>query len=201
MATSKTDICNKALTLIGAAPIVNLTDDSTNAQAINRVYEMSLRSILSETPWVFALRRELLAQSADTLAWYDTGNTIMYVKPNQMIRPFRSNSRKATWTEHGEYIVSDTTGLGLEFVYYHDVPSKYSSSFVEAFVDKLASDLAFIILNSKTIAQSSLEKYEQVSLAKALAENSQVGTPKVMEDDAWDLAKLGSNNIVPGQGD
>jgi hypothetical protein len=190
MAISKTEICNKALTLVGANPIVSITDDSQNARIINRVYELSLKSILSEAPWVFALRRSLLSKSADTLEWYDTNENYLYIRPNEMIRAFRANDDNAIWRQHGEYIVSDTDDLGLEYVYFLDVPSRYSTSFVEAFVDKLCSDIAFMVLNSKTVAETYLEKYEKVSLTKALAENAQIGTPIGMKDSSWDNAKF-----------
>jgi len=190
MAISKTEICNKSLTLVGANPIVSITDDSQNARILNRVYELALKSILSEAPWVFALRRSNLAQSADTLEWTDTGENYLYVKPNELIRAFRASDPDATWRVMGDYVISDTSDLGLEYVYYLDTPSKYTTSFVEAFSDKLCSDIAFMVLNSKTVAENFLEKYEKVSLAKALAENAQIGTPHQMKDDAWDRAKI-----------
>lgn len=194
MAISKTEICNKALTLVGANPIVSLTDETQNARIINRVYELSLKSILSEAPWVFALKRTLLAQSADTLEWYDDDENYLYVKPNDMIRAFRASDRDAFWKQHADYIVSDTADLGLEYTYFLDQPSKYSTSFVEAFVDKLCSDIAFMVLNSKTVAENYLEKYEKVTLAKALAENAQIGTPAEMKDDAWDKSKINGSD-------
>jgi len=189
MAISKTEICNKSLTLVGANPIVSITDDSQNARILNRVYELSLKSILSEAPWVFALKRRLLSLSADTLEWYDTNENYVYARPNDMIRAFRANDTDAIWRQHGNYIVSDTDDLGLEYVYYLDQPSNYSTSFVEAFVDKLCSDIGFMVVNSKTLAENFLEKYETVSLAKALAENAQIGTPIPIKDDLWERVK------------
>lgn len=191
MAISRTEIVNKALTLVGAEPIVNLTDDTRNARVVNRIYELSLKSILSEAPWNFALRRKLLAQTTDVPEWYDTSEIYVYQRPNECIRIFRTNDIDATWKVVGETIISDTNDLGVEFVYYLNTPSKYTSSFVNAFVDLLCADIAFMILNSKTVAQGFMEKYEQVSLAKALAENAQIGTPTQMQDDAWDRAKGG----------
>lgn len=191
MAISRTEICNKALTLVGANPIVSIDDDSQNARVVNRVYELSLKSILSEAPWNFALRRKLLSQTTDVPEWYDTGELYVYQRPNECIRIFRANDVDATWKVVGATIISDTNGLGVEFVYYNNTPSSYTSSFVNAFVDLLCSDIAFMILNSKTVAQGFMEKYEQISLAKALAENAQVGTPMYMQDDAWVRAKGG----------
>jgi len=193
MAISRTEIVNKALTLVGANPIVSIDDDTQNARVVNRVYEISLKSILSETAWTFAIKRKLLSQVTDTLEWYDPGETYIYQRPNECIRIFRANNPNTVWREEGEFIISDTTGLGVAYVYYLNVPSKYPPSFVEAFVDKLCSDIAFMILNSATVAETFLEKYEKVSLSKALAENSQIGTPFYQKDDAWEMAKRGSN--------
>lgn len=192
MSISRTEICNKALTLVGAEPIVNITDDTRNARILNRIYELSLKNILSEAPWVFALKRVLLSTSADSLDWEDTNENNLYVKPSDMVRAFRANDKDAVWREHGDYIISDTDDLGLEYVYYLDTPSKYTASFVNAFVDLLASDIAFMVLNSKTVAESRLEKYEKVSLPKAMAENAQIGVYAVMKDDEWDRSKRGN---------
>ena len=188
MAT-KTEIINKALTLIGANPIVSITDSSNNARIMNRAYDTSLRSILSECMWNFAVKRRLLATSADTLDWYDSGVTQVYAKPSDCIRIFGTNDDNATWKEEGDYILSDTSGLGVKYVYYIDDPSKFPSSFVDAFVDRLASDAAYMIINSASTAQALLEKYYKVSLPRARSENAQIGTQQYLKDDAWTLAK------------
>lgn len=197
MSVTKTAIINKALTLVGAAPITNIDDDTTNARAINRVYEISLRSILSECKWNFATRRALLTTSADSLAWYHTadGEQYIYVKPNDVIRIFATNDDDATWREEGDYILSDTNGLGIKYVYYCDDPTKYPASFVEALVDKLASDVCYIILNSASKAESMMSKYQQVSLPNARAENAQTGTQQTQKDDAWDRARFEDGGV------
>jgi len=189
MAVSKTEILNKALTLVGAAPVVNIDDDTNNARILSRVYETSLRSILSECKWNFATHRRMLTVSTDTMEWYDTGETYIYAKPTDVIRIFGTNSPSAKWREEGDYIVSDTSGLGIRYVRYLDIPSKYPSYFTDALVDRLCSDIAYSIVNSATLGSSFLEKYESLSLPKAMSANSQVGTQQTITDDAWELAK------------
>jgi|TARA_Y100000034_G_scaffold53788_1_gene65983 hypothetical protein len=190
MAT-QTEIINKSLTLIGATPIVSITDATNNANIVNRVWDTSLRALLSECAWNFAIKRKLLATSADTLEWYESGVTIVYARPANVIRIFGTNDDDATWYEEGDYIVSDTTGLGVRYVEYTETTSKFPSSFVEALVDLIAANASFMILNSKKVAQTYLEKYEKVSLPKARSENAQIGTQQVMKDDAWTVAKYG----------
>ena len=186
---SKTEILNKALTLIGAATITSIDDDSNNAKILRKVYDISLRSILGECKWNFATKRALLSVSADDLAWYDSGETIVYAKPADIIRVFGTNTAGAKWREEGDYIISDSSELGIRYVYFHDDPTKYPSLFIDAFVDKLASDIAYMIVNSGSLGEAYLNKYEKISLPKATAANSQTGVQQTLSDDAWELAK------------
>lgn len=195
MAISKTDILNKALTLVGAQPVTSIDDDTTNAQILSRVYEISLRGILAECKWNFATKRALLSVSADVLPWYDTGENIVYIKPTDMIRIYGTSSPSASWREEGDYIVSDTAALGLRYVYFLDTPSKYPSTFVEAFVDKLASDISYAIVNSQTLGEKFYKLYEGISLPKATSANSQTGIQQTLQDDSWELSKYSNGSI------
>lgn len=191
MAISKTELINKALTQVGAAPIVNIDDDSNNARIVSNVYEISLRSILSECKWNFATKRVKLSDVSNTvtLDWYDTGEVYVYQKPADVIKIFGVTSPSASFREEGDYIISDTTGLGIRYVYYLDQPSKYTAQFIEAFIDKLCSDIAYMIVNSATLGEKYKTLYEKLSLPKAMSSNSQVGVQQILQDDAWEYAK------------
>lgn len=189
MAITKTELINKSLTLVGANPITNIEDDTNNARIVSRVYEISLRSILSECKWNFATKRTLLTQSADVMAWYYTNEAYVYARPQDVIRIFGTNDDYAEWREEGDFIISDTSGLGVAYVYYLDNPDKYPAPFIEAFVDKLASDIAYMVLNSASVADKFNEKYHKISLPNARAENAQIGKQQYIRDDAWETAK------------
>ncbi len=185
MAVTKTSLVNKALTLTGANPITNIDDSAQNARVVNRVYEISLKSILSECKWNFATKRRLLSLSANTMAWTYTNEVYVYTKPAEVIRIFGTNDDDAEWREEGDYIISDTAGLGIIYTYYLDTPAKYPPAFLEALIDKLCSDIAYMILNSNTVASGFLEKYHKVSLPKATAIDAQIGKQQYVKDDAW----------------
>ncbi len=194
MAISKTSTVNKALTLCGASEITNITDDTNNARIANRVYEAAIKDILTECKWNFAMTRGTLSLSADTLAWYHPDENYLYVRPSTCIRIFEVNPCEAVWREEGDYIVSDTTGLGIGYVYYHDDPSKYPAFFLNAFIDKLCADISFAIINSAPKAEAFLKKYISVSLPKAMSANSQTGTQQIPFDDEWTGSKTRSGN-------
>lgn len=194
MAVSKTSAVNKALTLCGAAPITNITDDTNNARIVNRVYDISRQSILCECRWTFATTRATLSLSADTMPWTHDEEAYVYVRPSNAIRIFEVSDDKATWREEADYIISDTASLGIKFVYDHDNPAKYPPLFMEAFIDRLCSDISFMIINSVTKANAFLEKYVKVSLPKAMTANSQTGTQQLPIDDEWLNARYGGGN-------
>ena len=54
---SQVSIVNRALALLGANKIVNMSDNTEEAKAASNVYDDSLKSILAECPWSFALKR------------------------------------------------------------------------------------------------------------------------------------------------
>src|SRR3990167_4634405 len=192
MSVSKTSLCNKALTLCGASPITAITDDTNNARALNRVYEIALKAVLTECRWTFATTRAslTLSSTAGTLPWTHDGEAYVYVRPSTCLKIFEVSSPYAVWREEGDTIISDTVDLGIKYVYYHDDPSKYPSYFLEALIDKLASDISYMIINSVSKAEAFLAKYLKVSLPKAMADNSQIGTQQTLVDDAWEQAKL-----------
>ena len=191
MALSKTDIANNALTRVGANPITSIDDDTNNARVISRVYELSLRSILSECRWNFATKRLLLTISADTLVWYYTseGENFVYVKPTDVIQIFGTNNLNATLREEGDYLISNRDELGIKYTQYHDVPSKYPAAFVDAFVDKLCSDIAYMIVNSATLGDKYKKIYETLSLDKAMTINSQTNGVEQIRDEEWVASK------------
>jgi len=193
MAVSKVEIVNRALTLIGANPIVNLNDDTKNARITNRIYDSTLKDILSETHWNFATKRVLLATLATTQAWTYSGEIYTYQLPSDVITIIETNDRQATWRIEGETIVSDTAGLGIKYVYFLDDPTKYTVKFVAAFADILAANLVFMVTNSNTGLENLLGRYKKVSLPSATGDNARQGTQQQMQDSEWELAKYGNS--------
>lgn len=56
---TKTSICNKALSLIGAQPINDITDESTlDARVCNQHYDLSIQTVLEGGKWPFATVEE-----------------------------------------------------------------------------------------------------------------------------------------------
>lgn len=192
MATITTiGICNHALVLCGASPITSLTEDSTNARALNAVFETARKSILTECRWTFALTRSSLATSSTTMAWLHDEEAYVYDRPSGALRIWQMSDIEAIWREEGNYIISNTASLGTLYTIDHSEVGLWRHRFVEAFIDKLCAEICFHILNSATKAEAFLAKYEKITLPKAMAEDSQTGVHQEVQDDAWLKAKYG----------
>ena len=187
----KTTIINRALSLLGAEPIVNLTDNTPEAKIANRFYEESRKSILSECLWNFATKRVVLNAIVGTPVWsLDQVNNIFQL-PSDIIRIFGISAPGAIWRIEGEQLITNVNEIGILYVWDLKDTTKFSASFVDAFSDKLAADMGFSVLNSNTETKMLLEKYDGVSLPKAMAENSQTGTPPQIDDNLWSYSRCG----------
>ena len=65
MATTKIDIVNRALVLVGANKIASFSDSSTEATVADEIYEEFLESILTRSHWDFATEQQQLSLLAN----------------------------------------------------------------------------------------------------------------------------------------
>ncbi len=205
MANSQVQIINKALVLCGAATVVSINDGTPNAIALSNVYELSLQSILSECKWNFCtirIKPSVLSSSSSTYpAFLMPGEINVYSLPSNVIRIWGTNPSNARIREESGNLISDTVNLGIFYTYYDDNPNDYPSYFLDAFIDKLASDIAYLIINSPQVATGIMKKYETVSLPKAISANSQTGIQQTPMDGAWTNAKYyDAGSFDPSQG-
>jgi hypothetical protein len=189
---SKVEIVNKALSYLGANPITNITDNTTEAKIANRVYSTSLKTTLTDCNWHFALKREDLNQSTTEMDWYRDDMQYVFVLPSDVLKITDVSDRKAIWKIIGDFLVCNSSTIGIEYIYDITDTSKFTPTFIDTFADRLAADMAFFITNDTKLAQAMLEKYETVSLSKAMAINSQEsGTPQAVDDSLWVDSKYG----------
>ena len=185
-------LCNHSLVLCGASPIVALTDDSANARALNAIYENSRKGFLTECRWTFSLTRSTLATVATTtFPWLHDEENYAYTRPTAALRIWQMSDIEAIWREEGDFIISNTSTLGTLYTFDQSEVGLWRPKAIVAFVDKLCSDICFMILNDAKKAEGFLTKYQKISLPAAMSEESQTGTHQEVIDDAWLKAKYG----------
>jgi hypothetical protein len=173
MSTSKTDICNLALSRFGGGKINSLDDGTETARLLDLNYNNCLESALRDFPWNFARNIRVLALTDDTAVGYD----YVYQYPANCVNVLRvyaeNNSRKKEKDEfkiftngNEKFIATDVENAYVEFTYKVIVPDIYDALFIKAFSYQLAAEIVNAKNGNSQKAQEMAQKY-QIAIAEA----------------------------------
>jgi len=151
---SDLDICNAALTKVGANQITSRTENSAGAKAVNAVYDRKRKALLRKHPWSFAIKRASLAQDANPPLF---NRTYQYQLPSDWLRLLAPdpevNFNDCDWEIEGRYIITNYLPP-LQIRYIWDVTDV---NLMDAlFQEALATDIALEICEKLT--QSNTKK-------------------------------------------
>jgi hypothetical protein len=181
MAASVVGICNSALLKIGSERINSLGDDNKRAIACNEQWEKVRDEVLSDHPWNFATKRAALAQLDSTPAW---GYAYEFQLPDDCLRVIGTQYPGQDYKIEGRKVLTDETELNILYIYRNEEPAYWSPKFCEAMALRLASDLAYHIAQSATLAQGLYATY-QALLSDAKIVDAQEGSPSEMIVTEW----------------
>ena len=152
-----------------------------------------------EHPWTFAQKRVALAELGTDPVWTDDGMSIAYGIPTDMLKLNYTNIRSARVRIEGVGILSDTSSLEILYTYRATDTTKYSTMFVTALATRLASEMAFGLTNSKTAMEYLMKEYEDIRLPRAIAADSQQGSPRQMAQNEWLGSRISGSGGIAGQ--
>lgn len=169
--TSKTDVCNLALSEIGARRIVSIESDTTpEANSCRLHFDHAANTLLRRHHWNFAITRKTLSRLADdpasewTSAWQIPGDCVRFIRvvgrdPENPIRDYAIEG--SSLLVHGDEAV--------KIVYIsNDVPvTGWDDLFIDAMKYLLASQIASDITQSPQLAESALAKFNNLALPAA----------------------------------
>ena len=147
---SVVEICNRALQKLGAARIVDITDNSKNARSCNTAYNPTRLKELRRHTWNFAIKRASLPASV-TPPLFDY--RFAYPLPTDFLRLLApdpiSNREDIEWVIEGNTIVTnDSAPLQIRYVADITDPNLMDPLFREAVSADLAMELCEEITQS-----------------------------------------------------
>lgn len=185
MATSSTEIANRALDLLGAEPILSLTDATARARTMNRAYLPVLRRELRKHPWSFAIKRVVLAPDSTAPVF---GFDYAYTWPGDALR-ILPDVLDTDWTMEGRKILTDTgTSINCRYIRMVEDPNDFDAIFVEAFAAALAMDRNAKITQSKNYYDIAREAYLD-AIREARKVNAFEQIPQEFPEDDWLVAR------------
>lgn len=187
---SEVSIINKALSYLGANRITSLSDKTLEAESASNLYDDSLRSVLAECDWRFAIKRARLNKVEKTPVW---GEGNYFQLPSDFIELFGVNNNNpfVKWALEEGLIWSDAAVLDIRYVYFCKNTTMYPPYFIDAFACKLASDMCYELTNSNDKTMALLELYKGEYLPIARTKNAREASKEVMKDGYWVNSVLG----------
>lgn len=201
MSTSRTDIMNDALRLLGVRPIADPAERSEAARQVNAVYYRVVRFELEQYPWFFAKREAALAAlttgpafkyarayqvPSDFLRLVELADRWVYVLPSAIdaapVPPFELYGRTIRTDLPAPLRITYTADLS-------DTPDQWSPAFMRLAAAALARDLATTLVKSDGAAQAALSRYRELEL-RARRSAAVQQAPTRVGDGSWLTGRL-----------
>jgi len=170
MANSKFDICNVALTRIGANTITSFEDGSTEAIVAGQNYDLQVEAILCMHRWRFASKQavpnRLLAGPTDEYQYY-----FQIPADCLQVQAVKVASRVIEFDRYDDKIACDAMEIVLDYTFRPD-ESKFPAHFTNLVVQWLQSIFNASIRRDQEMADKQRGLIEQVALPRAKAIDS-----------------------------
>ncbi len=187
MATANVDIANSALAKLGAPQIVALTDTGRAAVLINARFESLRKKLLSSHPWNFATRRVALALTANTPSYEFTAEFLL---PSDVLRVLDTDlPHLDPWevefnVDNNKVLLCNSSAVKIKYIKDITDPTKFPAYFEEALAWLIASDCAYAITQSVSVAQAMYTGYKnEVREARSL--DAQEAGYQEFSSDPW----------------
>lgn len=190
---SDIQICNIALSKLGAATIASLSEGSQEANFCSTFYESARDAALRSHPWNFASKTRVLA-STDVPTGYE--ETYAYSYPSDCLMAskvhdgegnestFRVILHEDSNGDKSKLILTNLETANLTYTVRVTDPNIYDSQFIESFALRLAAELAWPITKDHNVEQNMYTKFNN-SLPETEASNSSEGNVGQEGNTLW----------------
>jgi hypothetical protein len=190
------DVCNLALSHLGAYAIQALSDNVKEAKESNRLYPFARDAVLRDHDWNFASARATLALSTETVTgWtYAYGYPVDCIAAREIVDPNKggvaqtdswgndntSRSPKIPYeislnaAKTSRLILTNQETAELRYTAKITDPNLFDSLFIDALAFRLAADLAQPLRGSPQLVQMLVQMYT-MKISKAKSENAGEG--------------------------
>ena len=181
--TSKVDLANEALLLLGSNTITSFTDNDSNAVLVNRFFPSERDAVLRSHRWNCAITTANIASlsTAPIIDWeYKfTLPTDPYCLRVLDVRTVTGDI-KLDHEIHGRELLTEESSVDITYIQRLEDTTQFDSLLYQALVFRMAWKLAFPIMRSHTVMGQMGQMYEAV-VREARTIDSQEGTPETID--------------------
>jgi len=181
MATTKIDIVNRALGLLGAEFITSLTEDTKPARFANELYDDTRDTLFRMHPWNSCIKRAALSLTDNTPAYYFSYE---FQLPGDWLRIVRPEDDSLEYKIESDKLVTETSTFKCTYVFRNEAVATYDSLLVETLAAKLAVNLTMPLLQDLETLNAMNSLYSE-KLRTARSADAQEGSPEGIDADFW----------------
>lgn len=197
---SQVEIANRALTKVGEARILSLSDDVEAARVVSSLWDIVRDAELRSRNWNFSISRTSLAALVAAPDW---GFSLQYQLPSDCLRviqvdefypgPSMSDYRNASEAQYqieGGKILTDLQApLKIRYVARIEDTGSWDAAFSEVFACRLAVEVCERLTQSNTKRDLAWKEYVEAIRAAVRADAIE-NPPEPLPDDTWMLSRL-----------
>ena len=174
---SKPQICNMALSRLGASTITSLTDATTEAKLCNTLFDDLADRVMIQGSWATTIKREELARTVETPEF---GFTYAFQLPTspKCLKVLNVNTSVPGDIEYkieGDKLLTDESSIKIRYIGRLEDTEDYGTLLTEAVEILLASYLAMSITGDSRLAARLREEYQAI-ISLNLAIDGQQGS-------------------------
>lgn len=175
--TSKVQICNMALSRLGARTITSLTDGTTESILCNTFFDDLADEVMVEGSWTSTIRRAELAQTTNTPSYefdneYQLPVDPFALKVLSIDEPVRG---RVKYRIEGDKLLTDESSIKIRYVARLVDTEDWDTYLQRAFISRLVAELVYPITGSAQKAESEFKRY-MLFVQQGLALNGQQGS-------------------------
>ena len=177
--TTKVDISNQALSLIGADSITSFDDKTSIARRMKGLYDTSRKALLRFHPFNFATKRIKLSPLTHKP---DFGYEYQYQLPNDLIRIISANTED--YVLETDKLLTNDSAIELIYVFDNTNEETFDPLFTECLILYLASKAAKPITGSQGAGESFyIQAQDLIKQVKAVQAQEVLSIQFFKEDD------------------
>ena len=182
---SEIDICNLALTRLGADAIRSFAEDNKRARLSQNTYNHVRDLFLEDHEWAFNTKYAQLALLANVSHpkfsfVYQLPADCLY--PRQIMDSLGAVDSRVQWERFNNYIATDVEDAWLRYSEATTVTGRFPTYFVEAVAAQVAAELAPAIVQDKK-RYSELLSIAEARLARARDKDAEIGVEYLFRDN------------------
>jgi len=178
---SKVDICNMALSRIGAATITSLTQGTRESKLCNTFFNTLAERAMIQGSWTSTITRAELAQTTNTPVFGYAYEYQLPVDP-KCLKILGVNEwcpGEVKYVREGDKILTDSDTLSIRYIALLTNTEDYGTGLTEAVEILLASYLAKPLATDPQVSERLRQEYFEI-VANNLAIDNQQGSQQVI---------------------